>query len=116
MSVSSYPTNQGKEVVIEISGRFDYRVHREFRAAYEPLAGVRHFRVDLRRVTFLDSSALGMLLLLRDHAGGDRRAVSIAATEPILQVFRATCFEELFEVDHNDGATLPGMAAKIGLP
>jgi anti-anti-sigma factor len=38
------------------------------------------FVVDLTRASYLDSSALGMLLLLREHVGGHPGSVRIAGS------------------------------------
>ena len=70
MSVVTEVSPNGQKLTISIKGRFDFAKHQEFRESYEDkeLSAVV---VDLKEATYLDSSALGMLLLLRDHAGGD---------------------------------------------
>lgn len=64
--------------VIQLSGRFDFSGHRDFKQCYESAlhAPVRKIDVDLKNVDYLDSSALGMLLLLKQHA--DARALPVA--------------------------------------
>jgi len=57
--------------VIRLTGRFDFSGHREFRHCYEAALeqpSVRRIDVDLHAVEYLDSSALGMLLLLKEQA------------------------------------------------
>ncbi|MEL6184454.1 MAG: STAS domain-containing protein, partial [Myxococcota bacterium] len=51
------------EVTIAISGRFDFNAHREFREAVKAVSDGARCVVDLEKATYLDSSALGMLLL-----------------------------------------------------
>ena len=66
-------TKEGNKAVIKLSGRFDFNTHRDFRAAYEGLVGdaaIREVTVDFSGVDYLDSSALGMLLMLRDKVTG----------------------------------------------
>jgi anti-anti-sigma regulatory factor len=47
----------------------------------------------------MDSSALGMLLLLRNHAGGDDADVAIVNAKPDIIKLLETCkFNELFKV------------------
>ena len=58
------------------------------------------FHVDLKDVDFMDSSALGMLLLLREHArcrGGE--VVIEHPSESIDKVLRVANFEQLFNID-----------------
>ena len=55
--------------VISMNGRFDFNSHRDFRSASEQATkaeGVSEIEVDMNDVDYLDSSALGMLLLLRE--------------------------------------------------
>jgi len=51
---------------IRIAGRFDFNCVRDFQAALAKPC--RDWIVDLGDTTFVDSSALGMLLLLRERA------------------------------------------------
>jgi anti-anti-sigma factor len=56
---------------LSLSGRFDFSAHGEFRRHYEEVmkqAGVKGLDVDLGGVDYIDSSALGMLLLLKESA------------------------------------------------
>lgn len=78
MTIRSTVENDGKKVNIAISEKFDFSIQREFRLAYEAKAkNVTEYVVDLSQAVYLDSAALGMLLLLRDHAGGDAARVTI---------------------------------------
>ncbi|MEB0154616.1 STAS domain-containing protein, partial [Pseudomonas sp. CCC3.2] len=78
MSVTSELSRDGEELTITITGRFDFAAHQDFRGAYEGSEGTpRRFVVDLKDTSYLDSSALGMLLLLRDHAGGENSKISL---------------------------------------
>ncbi|MBX9266741.1 STAS domain-containing protein [Chromobacterium violaceum] len=57
--------------VIAVEGRFDFEQHEAFRACLdEALArgSGLGLEVDLSRVDYLESSALGMLLVMRDRA------------------------------------------------
>ena len=50
--------------------------------------------------TYLDSSALGMLLLLRDHAGGDTANIKIVNCNPdVKKILTISNFEQLFSID-----------------
>ncbi|MNR56929.1 hypothetical protein D3C85_1776040 [compost metagenome] len=55
--------------------------------------------VDLKDATYLDSSALGMLLLLRDHAGGDRSDIRlINSSSDVTKILAISNFDKLFDI------------------
>lgn len=64
-------------MTLHISERFDFSVHRDFHQACLAKPRAHSYVVDLEGVTSLDSSALGMLLLLREHAGGDEADIRV---------------------------------------
>lgn len=64
-------------VLITIEGRFDFTCHADFRKAYASAPTAAKFRVDLANATYMDSAALGMLLLLREKVRGDASRVEI---------------------------------------
>lgn len=62
-------------------GRFDFSGHRAFRDALTHALESKNLRevtVDLGGVTYLDSSARGMLLVLRDKVRAINTAVTLA--------------------------------------
>lgn len=73
-------------------------IHREFRKAYEENPA-QAYVVDLANATNIDSSGLGMLLLMRDFTGGDESNIKIInCTDHILDIFHVTCFYRLFKI------------------
>lgn len=100
MAIASQLSNDGAELTIRITGRFDFSAHQEFREAYESLAEQPdRYRVDMRETSYLDSSALGMLLLLRDHAGGDNADVQIVnCSADVRKILTISNFEQLFVI------------------
>lgn len=85
---------------INVSGRFDFSVHKEFRDAINRIAvGVKKIEVNLSATEYLDSSALGMLLLLRDKVSGDKQAVSICgANKEVKKILEIANFDKLFTI------------------
>jgi len=87
---------------IALVGRFDFNTHRDFRAAYEPLiadAGCQAVTVDFSGVDYLDSSALGMLLMLRDKMGGCGKDVVLSGVQGnVRQVLEIANFSKLFRI------------------
>jgi anti-anti-sigma factor len=99
MPVTSELSDDGQQLTISIIGRFDFASHQTFRAAYENKPGGLRYVVDLRGASYLDSSALGMLLLLRDHAGGERSRISISnCSADVGKILAISNFNKLFKV------------------
>jgi HptB-dependent secretion and biofilm anti anti-sigma factor len=100
--MQAHVTSTEGRVVIRLEGRFDFSAHREFREAVDSAlkeGGGRELVVDLAGVEYLDSSALGMLLMLRDRARGGGRSVSLAnGRGAVKQVLEIANFNKLFTV------------------
>lgn len=101
MTITSNLSTDGQELTISIQGRFDFGSLQLFRNAYENQeAQPKQYVIDLKESEYLDSSALGMLLALRDHAGGDSSNIKIVNCKPdVKKVFVITKLNELFTVD-----------------
>ena len=100
MAVEPTLSPDGKKLTIAIKGRFDFAKHQAFRDAYERQNGrPEQVVVDLSEATYLDSSALGMLLLLRDHVGGDDSDVRVVhATADVRKILAISNFDKLFDI------------------
>lgn len=88
---------------LSLEGRFDFHSHRDFRSAYETIlsnSNVREIVVDFGRVDYLDSSALGMLLLLREKAESNGKKVRLAnLSGSVKQVLEIANFGKLFTIE-----------------
>ena len=88
--------------VLSMGGRFDFNAHRAFKEAYDPLLQqkeITSLELNLAGVQYLDSSALGMLLMLRDKARGAGRNVSLANCRgAVKQVIEIANFSKLFAI------------------
>lgn len=99
MSVTSQVSEDGKSVRIAVSGRFDFNMHEDFQGAYESASSAAAFTIDLAEVDYMDSSALGMLLLLKEHAGEDVADITIINCAPeVKNILRISNFDKMFEV------------------
>ena len=101
MSVVTEVSPDGQKLTISIKGRFDFGRHQEFRESYEKLnRKPETYVVDLKDTTYLDSSALGMLLLLRDHAGGEDADVNVTnCGADVRKILAISNFDKLFDID-----------------
>lgn len=101
MAISSSTDPNGTRLTIKIDGRFDFSAHQEFRSAYENADKKPEvFVIDMAETSYLDSSALGMLLLLRDYAGGDTATIKISnCNSDVKKILTISNFEQLFSID-----------------
>lgn len=92
--------NNPDKSVIKLVGRFDFNAHRNFREALDKALaqpGAPAIHLDMGEVSYLDSSALGMLLMARDKAKACGKAVSLANTKGnVRQVLDIANFGKLF--------------------
>lgn len=88
---------------LRLSGRFDFNAHREFCSAYEPLltdAQLHALNLDMAALEYLDSSALGMLLMLRDKTSAANKTLALVNVGgPVKQVLEIANFGKLFRID-----------------
>lgn len=100
MTVTSTVSPDHKRVDITITGRFDFSLHKDFRETYRHHPGVGEYRVNLGGAEYIDSSALGMLLLLRDHAESGHGHVVLAGPTPgVRKVLAIANFDKLFRIE-----------------
>lgn len=95
----------GTVASITILGRFDFKVHREFKGAYASLIGnaaVQKIEVEMIDVDYLDSSALGMLMLLHERAKADNKSVVLLLGKGgvVAHVLEVANFGKIFKLQH----------------
>lgn len=87
---------------ISLQGYFHFESHREFSAAYKkPLSSsnISHIVVNLSGIEYLDSSALGMLLLLQHNAKEEKKTLVLSSPSPFTQrIFDVVGFDKLFTI------------------
>ena len=100
MAINMTVSDDGNTVTISVAGKFDFQLYDEFRASYADTAGSGvEYRVDLSNTEYLDSSALGMLLLLREHAGGESSNIAITNASPeVRKILDVANFGKLFKL------------------
>jgi len=88
--------------IISLYGRLDFNANHEFKSAYEPIlksASVTELEIDLNAVQYLDSSALGMLLLLKERAEQSGKSVVLSNCHgAVKQILEVANFLKLFKV------------------
>ena len=93
----------GNTGTINMTGRFDFNVQREFKEAYDSLissSAVGLIDVNLSGVDYLDSSALGMLLMLRERSNTAGKSLRLSKpTSGVEQILEIANFAKLFTIE-----------------
>lgn len=89
-------------LTVRVSGRMTHKDHKAFRDILGHIngGGVPHVRFDLSRVEFMDSSALGMLLIVRDAAVQQHRNVVLkGATGQVENLMKIAKLHKYFDIE-----------------
>ncbi|MBF0613941.1 MAG: STAS domain-containing protein [Magnetococcales bacterium] len=88
-------------ITITLDDKFVFSDHRAFRATYHDRPPGSRYVVDFRRVTYMDSSALGMLLLLKEEgAAGDRSRIKlINCNDQVRKILDVANFVQMFTME-----------------
>ncbi len=89
----------GQVVTITIAGDFGFKSHSEFHDVIADIPSGARFILDFGRTKYVDSSGLGLLLLLREKAGGNSADISLVnCPKNIRSLFQMAQFGELFHL------------------
>ena len=87
---------------IELAGRFDFNGRKTLREGYDPLLAnpeVKTIEVSLAGVDYVDSSALGILLLMKERAEATgKKIVLVSPRGTVAQVLEVANFKKLFQI------------------
>ncbi len=93
-------TTRPQEIAIALQGQFTFAAHGAFRdvlANRIDQPGTEAVVIDLGQLDYIDSSALGMLLLARDTAGRHKRRIALrGARDQVARVLAMARFDTLF--------------------
>ena len=100
MNVITRSSDDGVQVTVEVHGRFDINVYPQFNELIDGAESDTRFTVDLSNTEYLDSSALGMLLMMREKTGNLKEGVRIVGCCPeVRKVLDVANLCRLFVVD-----------------
>ncbi len=93
-------TIENRLLTIKIHGKFDFNLHTSFNRAYKDKE-YNVIVVDFSSVTSMDSSALGMLLLLNGTTGNKliNRVKLIKANKTIIDILKIANFQRMFDIE-----------------
>ena len=87
-------------LIIGIKDRFDFTLLNVFRHSYTDIDKVKKVIIDLRDTTYIDSSALGMLLNMKSYL--DKLNVEIEiknCNQDVMNIFNITHFDKKFNIE-----------------
>ena len=94
---------KGDTATISMTGRFDFNIQRVFKEAYDVQlnnAAVNAIEINLAGVDYLDSSALGMLLMLRERAATAGKKLKLCKPKAsVAQILEIANFGKLFAIE-----------------
>jgi len=101
MGVEHKVSADGRELTISVAGRFDFTTKTAVKEAYSGLDLTQvQINIDLAECNYMDSSALGMLLLLREKAGGDQASIALKNCQTAaMELLKMSRCDELFDVN-----------------
>lgn len=92
----------GSTARLVLNGRFDFNSHAVFNETTDSLLrepGVSELELDFDQVKYVDSSAMGMLLLLKERAKSAAKSITLLNCKgAVAQVFELSNFRRLFTI------------------
>jgi anti-anti-sigma factor len=100
MAVDGQISEDGSILTIRITGHFDITACQDFGQVFKDKpASVSKTVIDMAEVEYIDTSALGMLLKLRERSGADSAQIDITNCNPAVKnVFKTTNLDKLFNI------------------
>ena len=101
MSVTTRYIEGSKEARIKVEGEFNFDLVMDLRDAYlDPDLTPYKITVDLTECTYMDSAALGAMLIMKSHLGKADGDIVIQVVDPyVLKVLEAAHFEIKFTIE-----------------
>jgi len=102
MTIYTQSSESESTLTIRVEGKFDFASHADFRNAYRSQikTGIK-YQIDLSKVDYMDSSALGMLLMIKEHAEVNKGTVTLYHPPPDIRgIFEMANFYALFTIEN----------------
>lgn len=114
MSIKTEYDKKKQQLLIYIEGDFDGDLVRDFEFSYEEaVEPVKHYRLNMSNVHYMDSTALGMLLALREYAHQRGADVTIySMNDIVIEIFRVLNFHKIFKPEYSRETYLVEWVAK----
>jgi len=101
--MSIYILTKEDAMTIQLDQQFNFHHQGEFRQAYEQNINekTKAVLIDFGKTDFIDSAALGMLLILRDYAEQSGKTIAIElinCKKEVLEILEISNFSKLFSI------------------
>lgn len=95
---------ENNTATLHLGGQFTFSAHRDFKAAYmRQLENekIGNIIINMEHIDYLDSAALGMLLVLRDQVSKASKSLFLSKPSPVsARTFDIAGFDKLFSINH----------------
>lgn len=96
--LSHATSKDGSTKTVQIRDSFDFNLQKDFRKACHDKV-YNQYIIDLGQATYMDSAALGILMVLHRHVNENRNAVRIInCNDAILDILRIAHFNQFFDI------------------
>ena len=105
MSITTIYDPDEQQLTMQLPQQFVFNSYREFRNAYQNMQPeTRLVRLDLKSTEYLDSAALGMLMLLHEHCTDSNRKLELVnLSDYVKRLLNATRMDRHFDLELSDG-------------
>ena len=100
MTINSSYVSDKKRYTIVVGEKFDYSDYRAFKGAYEKIpTDAQSLELNLKNTNHIDSSALGMMLLMNERVHKQISKIDITnSNSDIMKIFEISHFEKIFNI------------------
>ena len=99
MSIVKDKSDDGTTLTLFLPEKFDFKLFSDFRSSYEKEEKVGKTILDMHKTQYMDSSALGMLLQLKEHADKNKGKISLRnVNKNISDILHVAHFHKLFSI------------------
>jgi len=99
MSVKAEVDSEAKQVTIFVKGAFGFNLIHEFRRCYSDKREYQ-FIIDLRKVDYIDSAGLGILINMQNYLEQSDGAIRLTNTLPqVRKVLAISRFDKKFKIE-----------------
>lgn len=99
MAIETKVDNKAHHVLIMVEGAFVFSLVNDFRSSYTDKKEF-DFTIDMRKVDYMDSAGLGMLLNMQNYLGKKDLEIKITEAQPsVKKILMISRFDKKFTIE-----------------
>ncbi|MGF1909430.1 STAS domain-containing protein [Vibrio kasasachensis] len=99
MSVRAEVNTESKQIIIFVKGAFGFNLIHEFKRCYSDKRDYQ-FTIDLRKVDYIDSAGLGILINMQNYLEHNDGAIKLVNTLPqVRKILAISRFDKKFRIE-----------------